>query len=119
MESAFFSSQIWRCLIMSPTPSLHIRCQPPPSFSARYFIVCQPRSAKEAMFHYTDTPYAPWTVVKSNEKKRARLEAMRHVLSLQDYANKDLELVGNPKILGPAAQVLEHGESATHVFPTL
>ena len=38
--------------------------------------------AKEAMFHYTDTPHAPWTVVKSNDKKRARLEAMRHVLSL-------------------------------------
>ena len=37
--------------------------------------------AKEAMFFYTDTPHAPWTVVKSNDKKRARIEAMRHVLS--------------------------------------
>ena len=41
--------------------------------------------AKEAMFFYTDTADAPWTVVKSNDKKRARLEAMRHVLSRFDY----------------------------------
>ncbi|TCC47594.1 polyphosphate kinase 2 [Kribbella capetownensis] len=77
--------------------------------------------AKEAMFHYTDTGDAPWTVVKSNDKKRARLEAMRHVLSLYDYADKDVELVGrpDPKILGPAAEVLEHGESATRVFLVL
>ncbi|HET6738594.1 MAG TPA: polyphosphate kinase 2, partial [Kribbella sp.] len=63
--------------------------------------------AKEAMFHYTDTPHAPWTVVKSNDKKRARLEAMRHVLSLYNYADKDETLVGHPdpKILGSAAQV--------------
>ena len=44
--------------------------------------------AKEAMFFYTDTADAPWTVVKSNDKKRARLEAMRHVLSLFDYAEQ-------------------------------
>ncbi|MFG1909626.1 polyphosphate kinase 2 [Kribbella sp. NPDC048928] len=77
--------------------------------------------AKEAMFHYTDTPHAPWTVVKSNDKKRARLEAMRHVLSLYNYTNKDEDLVGHPdpKILGPAPQVLEHGESADRVFPVL
>ena len=36
--------------------------------------------AKEAMFFYTDTPHAPWTVVKINDKKRARIEAMRCVL---------------------------------------
>ncbi len=77
--------------------------------------------AKEAMFHYTDTPHAPWTVVKSNDKKRARLEAMRHVLSLFDYEDKDRELVGTPDplILGPAAQVFEQGESTTRPFPTL
>ncbi|TCC25223.1 polyphosphate kinase 2 [Kribbella speibonae] len=77
--------------------------------------------AKEAMFHYTDTPHAPWTVVKSNDKKRARLEAMRHVLSLYDYTDKDEALVGHPdpNLLGPATQVLEHGESATRTFPQL
>src|ERR1700721_466386 len=45
--------------------------------------------AKEAMFFYTDTADAPWTVVKSNDKKRARLEAIRHVLEQFDYAGKD------------------------------
>ena len=60
--------------------------------------------AKEAMFFYTDTADAPWTVVKSNDKKRARLEAMRHVLSRFDYADKDDEVVGapDPLIVGPA-----------------
>jgi polyphosphate kinase len=60
-------------------------------------------TAKEAMFFYTDTADAPWTVVKSNDKKRARLEAIRHVLERFDYAGKDAEVVGKPdqKIIGP------------------
>ncbi|MFZ4810203.1 MAG: polyphosphate kinase 2 [Ilumatobacteraceae bacterium] len=52
--------------------------------------------AKEAMFAATDTVIAPWTVIKSNDKKRARLETMRHVLSLFDYDGKDVEGVGRP-----------------------
>ncbi|MEM9441825.1 MAG: polyphosphate kinase 2, partial [Pseudomonadota bacterium] len=44
--------------------------------------------AKEAMFFYTDTADAPWTVVKSNDKKRARLNCMRHFLSSLPYTNK-------------------------------
>ncbi|MEV4287951.1 polyphosphate kinase 2 [Nonomuraea bangladeshensis] len=52
--------------------------------------------AKEDMFLHTDTERAPWTVIKSNDKKRARLEAMRHVLSLFDYEGKDREVVGTP-----------------------
>ncbi len=52
--------------------------------------------AKEAMFAATDTDHAPWTVVKSNDKKRARVNAMRHVLSLFDYEGKNTDLVGNP-----------------------
>ncbi len=77
--------------------------------------------AKEAMFHYTDTEAAPWTVVNSNDKKRARLEAMRHVLDLYAYEDKDAELVGipDPLIVGPAAGVLEHGQSAQRSFPAL
>ena len=51
--------------------------------------------AKEAMFFYTDTADAPWTVVKSNDKKRARLEAMRHVLAQFDYADKRLQIQGH------------------------
>ena len=42
-------------------------------------------AAKEAMFFYTHTGDAPWTVIKSNDKKRARLEAMRYVLTQFDY----------------------------------
>jgi polyphosphate kinase 2 len=78
--------------------------------------------AKEAMFFHTDTGDAPWTVVKSNDKKRARLEAMRVVLSLFDYPSKDHQLVGTPDplIVGPAERVRESGEGdpARH-FPGL
>jgi polyphosphate kinase len=69
--------------------------------------------AKETMFEQTDTGWAPWTVIKSNDKKRARIGAMRHVLSLFDYPNRDDEtaLAPDPLIVGPASQVYEHGES--------
>jgi polyphosphate kinase 2 (PPK2 family) len=65
--------------------------------------------AKEAMFFYTDTADSPWTVIKSNDKKRARLEAMRFVLSRFDYTDKDREVVGepDPQIVGSAASILE------------
>jgi polyphosphate kinase 2 len=71
--------------------------------------------AKEAMFAATDTAHAPWTVVKSNDKKRGRLEAMRHVLSLFDYADKDAAVIARPDplIIGPAADVFEQGEHRT------
>lgn len=48
------------------------------------------------MFRYTDTTDAPWTVVRSNDKKRSRLAAMRHILQLFDYADKDTTVVGEP-----------------------
>ncbi|MEZ2371838.1 polyphosphate kinase 2 [Arthrobacter sp. RCC_34] len=68
--------------------------------------------AKEAMFLATDTDHAPWTVVKSNDKKRARLEAMRHVLNLFDYDGKDPDLATapDPLIVGPASRIFEDGE---------
>jgi polyphosphate kinase 2 len=68
--------------------------------------------AKEAMFFYTDTADAPWTVVKSDCKKRARLNAMRYVLHKLPYANKGLEQVGplDPLLLGRAHVVYERGE---------
>ncbi|MGO3153029.1 MAG: polyphosphate kinase 2 [Galactobacter sp.] len=76
-------------------------------------------AAKEAMFFYTDQPQAPWTVVKSNDKKRARIEAMRWVLSRFDYPGKDLELVGEPDalIVGPPSEVYDDGETPTGTFP--
>jgi len=69
-------------------------------------------AAKEAMFTSTDTSDAPWTVIKSNDKKRARLAAMRVVLSELDFANKDESVVGQPDplIVGPAAEILDEGE---------
>ena len=68
--------------------------------------------AKEAMFFYTDTADAPWTVVKSDCKKRARLNAMRYVLHKLPYKNKDLEHIGtlDPLIVGRAHVVYERGE---------
>ncbi|MBJ8339678.1 polyphosphate kinase 2 [Antrihabitans sp. YC3-6] len=65
-------------------------------------------AAKEESFRYTDTDFAPWTVVKSNDKKRARVNAMRHVLGKFDYENKDEEVVGtaDPLIVGRAKDVL-------------
>src|SRR5258708_28996116 len=52
--------------------------------------------AKEAMFFYTDLPDPPWTVVKSNDKKRARLEAMRYALSPGPYQARDERVRGRP-----------------------
>ncbi|GAB3362656.1 MULTISPECIES: polyphosphate kinase 2 [Giesbergeria] len=68
--------------------------------------------AKEAMFFGTDTADSPWTVVKSDCKKRARLNAMRYVLHKLPYANKDLDTIGklDPLIVGRAHVVYERGE---------
>ena len=68
--------------------------------------------AKEAMFFFTDQADAPWTVVKSNDKKRARLEAMRYVLRQVDYEGRNDDLVGQPDplIVGPARILQEFGE---------
>ena len=52
--------------------------------------------AKEAMFFYTDTADAPWTIIKSDDKKRARLNCMRHFLSSLHYEDKDEQTVGAP-----------------------
>jgi polyphosphate kinase 2 len=52
--------------------------------------------AKEVMFARTDLPDAPWTVVKSNDKRRARLETIRNILALIPYPEKDASVVGRP-----------------------
>lgn len=77
--------------------------------------------AKEAMFFYTDTAQTPWTVVKSNDKKRARLEAMRWVLSRFDYPDKDHRVVGtpDPKIIGRPSDVYDDGEAPSGHFPVI
>jgi polyphosphate kinase 2 (PPK2 family) len=68
--------------------------------------------AKEEMFRATDKSRAPWTVVKSNDKKRARIEAMRYVLSRFDYPNKDPEIARDPDplIIGAASDLFERYE---------
>jgi hypothetical protein len=73
------------------------------------------------MFFYTDTADAPWTVIKSNDKKRARIGALRFVLHALDYTDKDREVVGvpDPLIVGPASDVFEHGERPDRLFPKL
>ena len=53
-------------------------------------------AAKEEMFLRTDTDVAPWITIKSNDKKRARLNAMRYFLSQFQYDGKDRDVVGQP-----------------------
>jgi polyphosphate kinase 2 (PPK2 family) len=53
-------------------------------------------AAKEAMIENTDTDYAPWTSIKSNDKKRGRIAAMRFFLNLFDYEGKDSSVVYPP-----------------------
>ncbi|MDN6528914.1 MAG: polyphosphate kinase 2 [Brevibacterium sp.] len=53
-------------------------------------------AAKEEMFRRTDTDHAPWITIKSNDKKRARLNAMRYFLNQFDYADKDTSVVFEP-----------------------
>lgn len=69
--------------------------------------------AKEAMFHYTDTAEAPWTVIKSDCKKRARLNAMRYVLHSLPYTDKDITRIAplDPLLVGRAHVVYERGEN--------
>ena len=77
--------------------------------------------AKEAMFFYTDTADAPWTVIKSNDKKRARLEAMRYVLNGFEYEGKDHEVVGTPDrlIIGRGVDLFEQDEHPGSTYPKL
>jgi polyphosphate kinase len=77
--------------------------------------------AKEAMFFYTDTADAPWTVIKSNDKKRARIAALRYLLYSLDYVGKDVDLVvaPDPNIVGRGADVFEKGERTDRLFPRL
>jgi len=65
--------------------------------------------AKEAMFFYTDTADVPWTIVKSDDKKRARLNCMQHFLAALDYPDKNKHVIHGPDplIVGPSSQVIE------------
>jgi polyphosphate kinase len=75
--------------------------------------------AKERMFALTDTAPAPWTVVRSNDKKRGRIAALSWLLSNFDYPTKDEDAVGTPDplLVGPPAQVYEASERLAPVAP--
>ena len=64
---------------------------------------------KKAMFMATDTKTAPWTVIRSDDKKRARLNCMRHILLNLSYPNRDAEAIGtlDTRIVGPKEQIYE------------
>ncbi|WP_373017521.1 polyphosphate kinase 2 [Thiomicrorhabdus sp.] len=66
--------------------------------------------AKEDMFFYTNTTEAPWTVIKSNDKKRARLETMRYVLNMIPYEGKDEAVIGKPDplIVSAGEDIFQH-----------
>ncbi len=70
-------------------------------------------SAKQVMFFHTDTKDAPWTVIRSDDKKRGRINCMRHFLSSVDYANKDHDVLGQPDplIAGPVDSFHERDEN--------
>ncbi|MFG3102163.1 polyphosphate kinase 2 [Streptomyces sp. NPDC048182] len=77
-------------------------------------------TAKVDMFRATDTAHAPWTVVKNNDKRRGRLEAMRSLLDRCDYPAKDRAAMGTPDplIVGAADTLLETGEDSVALSPT-
>ena len=68
--------------------------------------------AKEAMFFYTDTADARWMIVKSDDKKRARLNTMQHFLSTLNYPGKDNHVVRGPDplIVGNSGHVIGRSE---------
>lgn len=76
--------------------------------------------AKEAMFYYTDTADAPWTIIKSDDKKRARLNCIQHFLHNLDYPGKDPSVVHapDPLIVGKSSYVIQNStgllNKATH-----
>ena len=67
--------------------------------------------AKEAMFLLTHSEGAPWTIIKSDDKKRARINAMRHVLDTLDYEGKDESVaqVPDPSIVASSLDIYTAG----------
>lgn len=68
--------------------------------------------AKEAMFFYTDTADAPWVTIKSNDKKRARLNCLRHFLNEVPYPDKDLKIIKQPDplIVSRSSDIIKNSE---------
>ncbi|MCF7968475.1 MAG: hypothetical protein K9K68_04840 [Methylococcaceae bacterium] len=68
--------------------------------------------AKKAMFFHTDTADAPWTVIKSDDKKRARINCMRHFPHALPYPDKNPKVASQADhyLVGPASRVIDAGE---------
>lgn len=83
--------------------------------ATRLHRLAQMRRDPEAMFFYTDTADAPWTVIKSSDKKRARLACMQHFLHQLSYPEKNTRLVRRPDplIVGHSQHVIG---ASRHVF---
>ena len=75
--------------------------------------------AKRATFFYTDTADAPWTTIRSDDKKRARLACMQHFLSNVSYPEKDEDVVGvpDPLLVGRGRQILDDVDDAAAYLP--
>ncbi len=68
--------------------------------------------AKDAMMFHTDTKDAPWTIIRSDDKKRGRINCLRHFLNQLNYAGKDHDVVRvpDPLIAGTSQQIYEKDE---------
>ena len=68
--------------------------------------------AKKVMFFHTDTADAPWVVIKSDDKKRARINCLRQFLNVLDYPDKNAEVActPDPLLVGPASKMIEEAE---------
>ena len=73
--------------------------------------------AKNKLFELTDSEHGPWTIVKTEDKQRGRLEAIKHVLNQFDYDDKDEEVIGeaDPLIVTPARNLLD-SEGRAHMI---
>lgn len=71
--------------------------------------------AKEAMFDATDTPESPWTVIRTDDKKHARINALRVVLHRFHYTARDDQAIGriDPTVVGPASHLYKPGPCLT------
>ena len=75
--------------------------------------------ARDALLIHTDSPASPWMVINANEKKRARLESIRHVVHSIGYDHKDLSVAhgADPRVLQPAASLMTAGDVLPPVLP--
>jgi hypothetical protein len=64
-------------------------------------------NARDSMFFHSHTPASPWLVVRSDDKKRARINAIRTVLCALPYPDKDTEVVKppDPLVVGTAPEM--------------